>query len=66
MSLEPLVKFPLVSNLNNVVEPFLMIKSAPLNSKFQSFDEWSLKLYQLSCFQLHQHYVLVLLQMLEY
>ena len=36
------VKFPLVSNLNNVVEPFLMIKSAPLNSKFQSFDAWSI------------------------
>ena len=37
------VKFPLVSNLNNVVEPFLLIKSAPSNSKFQSFDAWSIE-----------------------
>ena len=37
------VKFPLVSNLNNVVEPFLITKSAPLNSKFQSFDAWSIE-----------------------
>ena len=33
-----------MSNLNNnVVEPFLITKSIPLNSKFQSFSAWSIE-----------------------